>query len=222
MYYVAYGRLKNAFRDWTECLDHIRDALKLSVKKYAEGSPVALQLSSSYPGMRGAALLRKNSIRKTKWKPWSTRWWRRQAWCNSVYSCDGSSKLSLMWKDDVHYTKTAFSATALMFYVRSFATIKRLVCPRFLVRASTLTCRSVLLTACPLSTLVDWRMLLTTGELTPSPNSRKNLNARRLRSLMSSWDSPWVHSKRPSSNGLASCAIKSRANSYDKSRLDSF
>ena len=66
MYYVAYGRLKNAFRDWTECLDHIRDALKLSVKKYAEGSPVALQLSSSYPGMRGAALLRKNSIRKTK------------------------------------------------------------------------------------------------------------------------------------------------------------
>ena len=27
MYFIAFGRLKNAFRDWTECLEHMAKAL---------------------------------------------------------------------------------------------------------------------------------------------------------------------------------------------------
>ena len=49
MYYIAYGRLKNAFRDWTECLDHIREALKRKrqevMRRFAGSTAAKFKLS---------------------------------------------------------------------------------------------------------------------------------------------------------------------------------
>ena len=64
--------------------------LNKSVLKYAEGSLVAQQLSSSYPLTPGGAEFSRSSRMRSKWNQWSTRWWRRLDWYSRCYSCDGS------------------------------------------------------------------------------------------------------------------------------------
>jgi hypothetical protein len=59
MSYIAFGKLKNGFRDWTECLDHIRKAL--NEKRQSVCRRLALSTMS------------KHSLSFMYWKNWVQR-----------------------------------------------------------------------------------------------------------------------------------------------------
>ena len=59
MYFIAFGRLKNAFRDWTECLEHMAKAL--NEKRAAVCRRLALSACS------------KHQLAFMYWKNWVTR-----------------------------------------------------------------------------------------------------------------------------------------------------